>query len=81
MTLPRPHPLDSAEAHELYRIAEEMLVVLRTALEHVDELEEAWRRGLIQEGDIRRMAGTRSNRNVDARVALNAAIQAAGRVT
>ena len=44
------------------------------ALEHVEELEEAWRRGTIQELDHWRLGGERSNRNVEVRVALRAAL-------
>jgi hypothetical protein len=42
---------------------------LRKAKSHVAELEEAWRRGAIHETDSGGN-GTRSNRNVDVRVAL-----------
>ena len=45
------------------------------ALEHVSELEDAWMRGCITEHDGK--GGMRSNRNVDVRIALRAALDAA----
>jgi hypothetical protein len=46
----------------------------KAALEHVLELEEAWRTGAIVEAD--HLGGTRSSRNVDVRVLLSAALTA-----
>lgn len=43
------------------------------ALAHVEELEDTWRRGIISEHDG--TGGTRSNRNVDVRVALQTALK------
>lgn len=43
------------------------------ALEHVEELEKAWSRGIIEERD--HLGGTRSNRNIAARVRLSEALE------
>lgn len=49
-------------------ITPEVRRVLIEALEHIEELEEAWRKGVINELDYK--GGTRSNRNLAVRVAL-----------
>lgn len=53
-------------------VAEERLQVavagLKVVKMHIDELEDAWQRGCIQESDGK--GGERSNRNVELRVAL-----------
>ena len=62
---------------ELARVKAQRDALLRGvefALSHVEELEEAWRRGKISEPDG--LGGRRSNRNVDVRVRLRAAIAA-----
>ena len=48
-------------------------VACRDALEHVQELREAWSSGAICESDGR--GGTRSNRNVDVEVLLRASLE------
>jgi hypothetical protein len=50
----------------------DLLAACEMAMEHVVELEDAWLRGALSETDYQ--GGTRSNRNVDIRVALSAAI-------
>jgi len=56
----------------------DMLPALEQALLHLEELEEAWRRGYINESDG--LGGTRSNRNVHCARRVRAAIaKAAGR--
>jgi hypothetical protein len=50
----------------------ELLEACRAALEHTEELWDAWTRGAIREIDGR--GGERSNRNRDVAVALRAAI-------
>lgn len=50
----------------------ELREALEKALAHVEELEAAWSRGLIEERDTRKMGGTRSNRNTEVRAALQA---------
>ena len=49
-----------------------LIAACEAALAHVQELEEAWRRGAITEHDGK--GGTRSNRNVDVRAILADAI-------
>ena len=58
-------------AQERVRVLEE---ALRDAKAHVDEMEEAWARGVISEHDGK--GGTRSNRNVAVARALRAALEA-----
>jgi len=53
-----------------------LVEALNEAKAHVEELEDAWRRGAINEIDGQ--GGLRSNRNVDVRVAINNALRAAG---
>jgi hypothetical protein len=57
--------------------AEQQVTALRdalgAALEHVEELEEAWRRGVLTEPPYE--GGTRSNRNVKVRVAIRKALE------
>jgi hypothetical protein len=50
-------------------LLEEARLLMVTVRDHIDELEEAWRRGAISEHDGK--GGTRSNRNVTMRVELN----------
>ena len=49
-----------------------LLAAAERALQHIEELEEAWRRGVLRDGEGE--SGIRSNRNVDCRVLLRAAI-------
>lgn len=53
---------------EFLRRFEEMQTALIAALGHVQELRDAWERGVISEHDG--LGGTRSNRNVDVEVRL-----------
>ena len=55
---------------------EALEAVARQALEHVEELEEAWRGGVISELDALGRGGTRSNRNHDVAMALAVALAA-----
>jgi hypothetical protein len=50
-----------------------LLDACKEALEHISELEEAWRTGALSERDGK--GGTRSNRNLDVRVILESAIK------
>jgi len=60
-----------AKAEDATIIAD-LLAAAEAALAHVEELEESWSRGALEERDGK--GGTRSNRNVDVRVQLQAAI-------
>lgn len=64
-----------AQQTRLEAAAPALLAAARDALSHIEELEEAWRRGVLHELDT--PGGTRSNKNVDVRVALEAAIKKA----
>lgn len=63
------HPKDIADMADactaLLARVQALEAALRDAIEHTDELEEAWRRGVINELDHMRMGGTRANRNVE----------------
>ena len=61
-----------SEAQRILQAHGALLAVCEAALAHVQELEEAWRRGAITEHDGK--GGTRSNRNVDVRAILADAI-------
>ena len=50
----------------------ELLAAAETALVHIEDLERAWRRGILRDGEGN--SGIRSNRNVACRVQLRAAI-------
>ena len=52
----------------------ELVSAAYIAWEHLDELEETWRRGVISENDGK--GGTRSNRNVEVARRLSAALKA-----
>ena len=54
-----------------------LAIAAAEALVHTLELEDAWQRGVMRESDHYRMGGTRSNRNVQARVSLHKALDAA----
>ena len=55
---------------------EQLRAAVEAALAHVTELEEAWRIGKIRESDHYTMGATRSNRNIDVRVACEKALAA-----
>jgi hypothetical protein len=67
-----PHRVAFRKREQLEKAAPDLLAVCKATLEHISELQEAWRTGAITERDD--LGGTRSNRNVDVRVNLEAAI-------
>ena len=60
---------------DAYRNIAPLLAAAKAALEHVEELEEAWLRGALSESDTG--GGTRSNRNHDLKMMLQAVIKLA----
>jgi len=56
----------------LIAAAPDLYAVCKAALEHVIELEDAWQRGSLHDYDGQ--GGTRSNRNIDVRNALQTAL-------
>lgn len=64
----------AAERDAAMRRAEAAEAGMQAAIEHTDELEDAWQRGCIQERDG--LGGTRSNRNVEVNRSLRAALAA-----
>ncbi len=56
-------------------VIQQLVEALESAKAHVQELREAWERGVLREGDGK--GGTRSNRNVDVEVELRHALTTA----
>lgn len=59
---------------EMVGVVQAVVEAARTALAHVEELEDAWRRGVLSEPPYD--GGTRSNRNMDVKIALKKALDA-----
>ena len=66
--------MKTPETPEVQRLRE----AIQLAIDHTDELEDAWQRGAIVESDG--MGGTRSNRNVEVNRALRKALGTTGHV-
>lgn len=64
--------IENTEDCEPTDTTQELVIAVRYALIHVQELREAWRTGAISEHDGK--GGLRSNRNVDVEVRLSNAL-------
>ena len=64
--------IENTEDCEPTDTTQELVIAVRYALIHVQELREAWRTGAISEHDGK--GGLRSNRNVDVEVKLTKAL-------
>lgn len=65
-----------AEEFREYQKVRDLVDAANDALQHVEELREAWRTGALDERDGQ--GGTRSNRNVDVEVKLRRTLDALG---